>query len=117
MGLGFAAVGIGTGAGLGQAIAAFQFTRGQAWYPFFLLFFIAVVEDGQGADASVGAEAYAECMRSPNGMIANTSVSMEFAMKSLTSSHATALASVDAVANTFNAELRYTVGYSWHGSG
>ena len=67
MGLGFAAVGIGTGAGLGQAIAAFQFTRGQAWYPFFLLFFIAVVEDGQGANASVGAEAYAECMRSPNG--------------------------------------------------
>ena len=67
-GLGFAAVRVGTGAGLGQAVAAFQFAGCQPRYPFFLLFFIAVVENGQGTDAGVGAEAHAEGMRSPDGL-------------------------------------------------
>ena len=60
LGGGLAAVGVRSAAGLGQAVAALEFPRGHARDVLLFLRFVAVVEDGQGADAGVGGEAHAE---------------------------------------------------------
>ena len=63
-----AAVGVRSAAGLGQAVAAFELAAGHAGHVLLLLLLVAVVEDGQGANAGVGGEAHAERMRIAQGL-------------------------------------------------
>ena len=63
-----AAVGVRSAAGLSQAVAAFQLAAGHAGHVLLLLRVVAVVEDGQGANAGVGREAHAERVRVAEGL-------------------------------------------------
>ena len=64
---GFSVVGIRSGARLGEAITSFELSRGQSGNPLLLLYVISVVQDGQGADSGMRAEADAKRMRSTDG--------------------------------------------------
>ncbi len=67
LGCGLAAVGVRSAAGLGQAVAALELAAGHARHVLLLLGVVAVVQDGQGADAGVGRETHAKGVPVANG--------------------------------------------------
>ena len=67
LGRGLAAVGVRSAAGLGQAVAALELARGHARDVLLFLCVVAIVQDGQGADAGVGREAHAKSVPIADG--------------------------------------------------
>ena len=63
-----AAVGVRSAAGLSQAVAALELAAGHAGHVLLLLLLVAVVEDGQCADAGVRGEAHAERVAVAEGL-------------------------------------------------